>query len=162
MSRLVLVLLLLSACDRMAPERVDIPADSAAGEVPFELAGSGGAALVVSVHVNGNGPHQFILDTGATITCVDEGLASTLQLPDVRGVIGTASGIGGQGQLRLVSIDSLAIGGVRAHDLQACVVDLRHLDGMGLDLDGLIGLNVLKEFRVTLDFQRNIVTLGAP
>jgi hypothetical protein len=33
---------------------------------------------------------------------------------------------------------------------------------MGLDLDGLIGLNVLREFRVTLDFERNIVTLQEP
>jgi hypothetical protein len=31
-------------------------ADSAAGEIPFRLAGTGGAALIVPVHVNGQGP----------------------------------------------------------------------------------------------------------
>jgi len=161
-SRGLLFLLLLAACDRMAPARVDMPVDSAAGEVPFELAGPGGAALVVAVHVNGSGPYQFVLDTGATISCVDEELASALQLPDVQGVLGTAAGVAGAGRLRLVSIDSLSVGGVRAHELQACVVDLQHLGGMGLELDGLIGLNVLREFRVTLDFERNIVTLQEP
>lgn len=162
MSRVLLCILLLSACDRMAPERVVVPVDSAAGEVPFELAGPGGVALVVAVHVNGGGPYQFILDTGATVSCIDEQLASALQLPDVQGVLGTAAGVGGEGRLRLVSIDSLSLGGVRAHELQACVVDLQHLGGMGLDVDGLIGLNVLREFRVTLDFERNVVTLQEP
>jgi predicted aspartyl protease len=155
-------LLLLCACDRMAPARVDFPADSAAGEVAFELAGPGGAALLVPVHINGRGPYQFVLDTGATITCVDEGLAASLALPEVSGVIGTASGVGGQGGVQLVSLDSLRMGAVAVHELHACVVSLEHLGGMGLDLDGLVGLNVLTEFHVTLDFERNILTLAEP
>ena len=162
MIRLMPCLFILAACVDAAPDRVEIAADSAAGEIEFELAGPGGAALLVPVRVNGQGPFQFVLDTGATVTCVDDALASRLALPDVRGVIGTAAGVGGQGGVRLVSVDSLSIGSVRAHGLQACVVDLEHLSGIGLDLDGLIGLNVLKEFRVTIDFDRRIVTLAQP
>lgn len=161
-NRILLCTLLITACDRMAPARVDLPADSAAGEVAFELAGAGGSALVVPVHINGEGPYQFVMDTGATVTCVDDALASSLALPDVRGVVGTAAGVGGQGRLRLVSLDSLRLGGVRVHGVQACVVDLEHLGGLGLELDGLVGLNVLKEFRVTIDFERSIVTLAEP
>lgn len=162
MNRLMLSLLLLPACAEMGPDRVEFPADSAAGEVAFELAGPGGAALVVPVRINGQGPYPFVLDTGATVTCVDDELASSLSLPEVRGVVGTAAGVGGQGGLSLVSVDSLSIAGVRAYELEACVIDLEHLSGMGLELDGLIGLNVLMEFRVTLDFERNIVTLEKP
>lgn len=162
MIRVLPYLVLLSACADMGPARVEVPADSAAGEVAFVLAGPGGAALVVPVHINGRGPFQFVLDTGATITCVDDALATTLSLPDVRGVAGTAASVGGQGTVRLVSVDSMSIGAVRAHELQACVVDLEHLGGMGLELDGLVGLNVLREFRVTLDFERNILTLEDP
>jgi predicted aspartyl protease len=160
--RVALGLLLLPACVDMAPDRVEIPADSAAGEIAFELAGPGGAALLVPVHINGAGPFRFVFDTGATVTCVDDELATTLALPEVRGVMGTAAGVGGQGGVRLVALDSLRMGAVGVHELQACVVDLEHLGGMGLDLDGLIGLNVLREFRVTLDFERNIITLGEP
>lgn len=159
---MLLGLLLLPSCADTGPGRVEVPADSTAGEVAFELAGPGGAALVVPVLINGRGPYPFVLDTGATVTCVDDELAAALALPEVRGVIGTAAGIGGEGGLRLVSVDSLSMGGVRAHELEACVIDLEHLSGMGLELDGLIGLNVLKEFRVTLDFERNIVTLEKP
>ena len=155
-------MLLLCACDRMAPARVDMPVDSAAGEIRFELAGAGGAALVVPVFLNGTGPYQFVMDTGATVTCVDDALATRLALEDVSGVMGTAAGVSGQGQLRLVELDSLRLSGVSTHELQACVVDLEHLGGMGLELDGLIGLNVLKEFRVTIDFERSIVTLQEP
>ena len=152
-------LFLLSACTDMSPDRVAIAADSAAGEVAFELAGQGGAALIVPVRINGTGPYDFVLDTGATITCVDEQLAGQLSLPAVRGVMGTAAGVGGQGGVSLVEIDSLSMGGVHAHGLEACVINLEHLSAMGLELGGLIGLNVLREFRVTLDFERNIVTL---
>lgn len=162
MRRVLLGLLLLPSCADMAPDRVEVAADSAAGEVAFELAGPGGAALVVPVHINGRGPYQFVLDTGATVTCVDDELAASLTLPEVRGVVGSAAGVGGAGGLRLVSVDSLSMGGVRAHELEACVIDLQHLSGVGLDLDGLIGLNFLMEFRVTLDFERNIVTLEKP
>lgn len=158
----ILPCLLLAACVDMEPSRVDVPADSAAGEIAFEMAGAGGAALMVPVRINGQGPYAFILDTGATVTCVDEQLASALSLPEVRGVIGTAAGVGGQGGVRLVSVDSLSIGGVRAHELQACVVNLEHLGGIGLELDGLVGLNVLSQFRVTIDFQRSIVILAEP
>lgn len=162
MRRVLLGLLLLPSCADMAPDRVEVAPDSAAGEVAFELAGPGGAALVVPVHINGRGPYQFVLDTGATVTCVDDELAASLTLPEVRGVVGSAAGVGGAGSLRLVSVDSLSMGGVRAHELEACVIDLQHLSGVGLDLDGLIGLNFLMEFRVTLDFERNIVTLEKP
>lgn len=162
MRRVLLGLLLLPSCADMTPDRVEVAADSAAGEVAFELAGPGGAALVVPVHINGRGPYQFVLDTGATVTCVDDELAASLTLPEVRGVVGSAAGVGGAGGLRLVSVDSLSMGGVRAHELEACVIDLQHLSGVGLDLDGLIGLNFLMEFRVTLDFERNIVTLEKP
>lgn len=160
--RLLLCIFLLPGCSDMSPDRVEITADSAAGEVDFEMAGPGGAALIVPVHINGSGPFDFVLDTGATITCVDEQLSAQLSLPAVRGVIGTAAGVGGQGELSLVEIDSLSMGGVSAHGLEACVINLEHLSGMGLELDGLIGLNVLREFRVTLDFERSIVTLEDP
>ena len=152
-------LIALAGCADLSPDRVEIAADSAAGEVAFEMAGTGGAALIVPVRINGSGPFDFVLDTGATITCVDDQIAEQLSLPAVRGVMGTAAGVGGQGGVSLVEIDSLSMGGVRAHGLEACVIDLEHLGSVGLALDGLIGLNVLREFRVTLDFERSIVTL---
>lgn len=146
----------------MQPARVEAPADTGAGEVGFELAGPGGAALIVPVHLNGEGPFDFVLDTGATLTCVDQALAERLELPERRGQIGMGAGVEGTGRVRLVGIDSLRVGDTRAHDLGACTLDLAHIEMIGVEVDGLLGLNFLQEFRVTLDFQRNVVTLEEP
>lgn len=151
--------ILLAACQVAEPDRVEVAADSAAGEVAFELAGPNDAALVVPVRINGAGPFDFALDTGATLTCLDRALADSLSLPDVQGIQGVGAGIGGGGRVRLVRIDSLATGNARAEDLSACVVDLSDIQAMGVEIDGLLGLNFVKEFRVTLDFDRNIMTL---
>lgn len=144
------------------PERVEAPPDSAAGEVGFTLEGPGGAALTVPVHINGKGPFDFILDTGATFTCVDQALADSLGLPERRGQVGMGAGVGMSGQLRIVEIDSLRIGAARAEELAACALDLRHVRSVGLETHGLLGLNFLRSFRVTLDFERRVLLLQDP
>ncbi len=150
-------LLVLVGCRLGEPSRVETSSDSAA--VSFTLAGPGGAAIVVPVHLNGDGPHQFVVDTGATLTCIDRTLADSLQLPERRGGVGLAAGIGQSGNVRIVGIDSLRLGDTTAFDLTACVIDLRELQEVGLDASGLIGLNFLKSFRVTLDFDGRVLRL---
>jgi predicted aspartyl protease len=141
------------------PVAVVTPPDSASGEVGFELTGPGGAALMVPVHVNGEGPFNFILDTGATLICLDQELVRRLEVPvdETRG--GMATGIERTGRIQLVGLDSVRVGSARAESLSACVLDLAHTQALGLDFDGLIGLNFLREFRVTLDFTRNVLIL---
>ncbi len=161
-SHLILAgLLALAACNQVAPARVEAPADSAAGEVAFELSGPGGAALTVPVHVNGRGPFRFILDTGATLTCINRPLVDSLKLEE-KPMLGVGAGVGSSGQVRVVEVDSLRVGAARALDLAACEVDLAHAEKVGVEVDGLVGLNFLKAFRVTLDFDRKVVHLQDP
>ena len=151
-----------TACQQVGtPARVQAPADSAAGEIAFELAGPGGAALLVPVYLNGEGPFDFVLDTGATLTCVNQPVAERLRLPRARGVAGVGAGAGGSGRMELVRLDSLRIGQARAEDLTLCTLDLSHIGSLGLDVDGLLGLNFLRAFRVTLDFEREVLLLQA-
>lgn len=141
---------------------VDTAAESVAGTtgVAFEMAGPGGAALMVPVHVNGSGPHRFVLDTGATMTCIDASLADRLQLPEERGRVGVGMGIGQEpGALRLVDIDSLRVGQATATGITGCALDLEQFQAVGLQVDGLLGLNYLREFRMTLDFRAERLTL---
>jgi predicted aspartyl protease len=158
----LLIALLCAACDVGAPARVEAPADTAAGEVAFRLAGPNEAALLVPVHINGQGPFDFVLDTGATLTCVAQSTAEELELPRQRGIGGIGVGIGGAERIHLVRIDSLRIGATHALDMNACVVDLAHVRVLGPTIRGLIGLNFLRSFRVTLDFQRNVLILTEP
>jgi predicted aspartyl protease len=152
----------LASCQYGDPTRVEAPADSAEGVIPFELAGPGGAALMVPVYLNGQGPHPFVLDTGATFTCVNETLADSLNLPSSRVPFGIGAGVGGTGNVQLVEIDSIRVGEAKAFDLTACVLNLDQLGDVGLRVDGLLGLNFLKSFRVTLDFGANTFHLQEP
>ena len=132
------------------------------GEVAFTLAGSGGAAVLVPVRINGSGPYSFVVDTGATLTCVDESLAERLELPEPVGLIGHgATTLGETGTVGLHRIETLHVGPASAARLTACALDLRRMERVGLRVDGLLGLNFLKAFKVTLDFERNVLALQA-
>lgn len=148
-----------AACDQGTQPASAGVVNGAAGEIPFHLAGSGGAALIIPVHINGQGPFDFILDTGATLTCVSESTARELSLPSRPLSIGYGVGVGGGGRLRIVQIDSLRVGNARATELPACTLDLTVMAPTGIQVHGLLGLNFLRNFRVLLDFDRHVVTL---
>jgi predicted aspartyl protease len=151
----------LGACpDLRQTAEATVPADSAAGELRFQLSGPGGAAIVVPVSINGHAPVDLILDTGATLTCIDTAFARQLALPERRMAIGMAVGIGAAGRVRLHAVDSLRVGNAVARKLTVCAMDLRALRPLGRDVHGLLGLNVLRNFRVTLDFKRQVLRLA--
>jgi predicted aspartyl protease len=137
-------------------------AETAPGEVSIDVAGPGGAVLLVPVYINGKGPYDFVLDTGATMTCLDQSLADSLRLPARFGQVGVGLGVGGAGQVPIVRIDSLRTGDTSASQVSACLLDLSHLKALGPKVEGLLGLNFLKSYRVTLDFERNIARLEKP
>jgi hypothetical protein len=142
------------------PREVTIAEEAAETGVPFELAGPGGAALMVPVYLNGAGPFSFVLDTGATMTCIDEGVALRLELPEAGGQTGVGMGIGQEpGALQLVRLDSIRVGDATATGLTACALGLEQFRAVGLEVDGLLGLNFLREFRLTLDFAAEQLTL---
>jgi len=138
------------------------PAETAPGEIAFELAGPGEMAIVVPIRIDGRGPYPFIVDTGATFTCVDQALAEELELEDLPGTVGVGTGIGGGGALRIVRIESIEVGTARATGIPAAVIDLGNFKSTGVDVRGLLGLNVLKNYRVTFDFERRAMRLDAP
>jgi predicted aspartyl protease len=157
----VLAMMTAACMDAPAPERVEIAGDEPETGVAIRMAGPGGAALVVPVHINGTGPHEFVLDTGATMTCVDAALADRLELPEAAGQRGVGMGIGQEaGALRLIRMDSIRIGDATATAVTGCALDLGRFREIGLEIHGLLGLNVLQEFTVTLDFRAERLTLG--
>jgi predicted aspartyl protease len=108
--------------------------------------------IVLSVLVNGKGPYAFALDTGASGSGVSPALASELGLAD-RGklsVMGGAGMIGGS----ISSIDTLQIGETRIAAVAVVVADFFAplSEAVGLPIAGVIGHNVLKQFRVTIDY----------
>lgn len=161
----IAALAVLAACSEggaPAGGNARAPADSAAGEVPFDYAGPNQTAVVVPVRINGTGPYQLVLDTGATFTCVDVGIRDRLALPARRGFVGVGVGVGQAGRMGLVRIDTLQVGAARVTDTSACVLNLSQFRDLGVPVVGLLGLSFLKEFRVSLDFRRKVLTLTKP
>jgi hypothetical protein len=152
-----------SACrDPRQAASSDAPSDSAAGEIGFRWVGPGGAAIVVPVRINGREPVDLILDSGATLTCVDSSLAREFALPEQQGILGGAIGVGGTGRVDLHTVDSLQIGAAVARGLTVCAMNLETLRTVDPDVRGLLGLNALRGFRVTLDFERGVLRLAPP
>ena len=151
-----------SACSEIGGANATPPADSASGELAFQFAGPGGAAVVVPVYINGRGPIDLILDTGATMTCVDSSLVRELSLPEQRLTIGTAVGIGGAGRVRVHRVDSLRVAGSVTRRLSVCAMDLSAMKVVAPSVRGLLGLNVLRQFTLTLDFERKVLRLASP
>jgi predicted aspartyl protease len=165
MNRLILLALVaLGGCQiDGAPTSVRAPVDAAAGEVTLVPTGSQDAALLVPVHVNGAGPFNLVLDTGATFTCVTTEVAAQLQLPEQRGAVGYGAGVHAAARVPIIRFDSLRVGNASVADIPGCVLDLSSLQAISATVDGLLGLNFLRAFDVQLDFRRNVLTLtGSP
>jgi predicted aspartyl protease len=158
----ILALLLWTACTIPASRDFGTPTSTTPGEVPFELAPPNDAAIIVPVKINGHGPFKFVLDTGATFTCIDQKLVDQLKLPEWRGQFGVGVLIPTEGNIKLVDIDSLEVGNVKATELKACAIEFSRLQTGGLDARGLVGLNFLKSFRVNIDFKKKILHLEKP
>src|ERR1041384_5907620 len=73
------VLLFSLACTIPPPKGFGTPTSPTPGEVPFDLAPPNDAAIIVPVKINGRGPYKFVLDTGATFTCIDQKLVDELK-----------------------------------------------------------------------------------
>jgi predicted aspartyl protease len=159
----ILLLGLALGCSLPSAISPGAPSETAPGEVSFELKGPNEAALIVSAKINGKGPYDFVLDTGATFTCVDRQLAEELKLPDWSGPLGTVVIAGGEGEMGFVKIDKFQVGDTAsASELAACKLDLSRMQPPGFGIKGLVGLNFLKNYRLTIDFQRRTLRLDKP
>ena len=89
-------------------------------------------------------------------------VAERLELPEQQGMRGVTAGTAGVGRMRVVRLDSVRVGGAAMRELPACVVELAHARQVGVEIEGLIGLNFLRAFRVGIDFDRRVLSLQAP
>jgi predicted aspartyl protease len=128
-------------------------------EVSFSLGGPAKPIILVPTFVNGRGPYDFALDTGASMTVLATELARSLGIKS--GGSGKGVGAGGSVEVSMASIDSLALGRSELKGLQVAVVDLGALSrAAGVRLQGIIGYNFLKSFRVTIDYPKKLLRLN--
>lgn len=128
--------------------------------VPLQVLQNGPSTIAfVPVTIQGQGPFQFALDTGASNTVVDVQVADRLGLPRT-GRRGQVSGVIGQQDVELVRADRWQIGDIVLAPGDLAVLDLPDVQ-QGPQFDGLIGSDVLSTFDyVVVDYDDR--RLGLP
>lgn len=124
-------------------------------ETPLPTQNDRSGHLSVAVMVNGRGPFRFMVDTGADRSVLADTTVEALGLPP-RGAIMLA-GIVRTIRTETAKVDSLAFGDQTHRDLTLPIVS-RTL----LQADGYLGLDVLDDRRVILDFTANQLTVTDP
>jgi hypothetical protein len=114
--------------------------------VPFKLTDTN--HILIRVKINGQGPFNFIMDTGAPAMIVRVPVADKLKLKK------SARG--------LATLDQLEIeGGAKLSKVQCVVETPYQIEGMnaigasGVDLDGLMGYAILARFRLQIDLSKD-------
>lgn len=105
-----------------------------------------------AVFINNRGPFTFVIDTGAGITSIADSLADRLALPPLRPLL--VHGITEARVTPSVAVGRLQLSGLAFRNL-TCPVFSR--DQLGAD--GLIGLDVLRRFRLRFNVMRRSANL---
>lgn len=116
-----------------------------------------GALIVVTVAVNGAGPFDFLVDTGAQTTTVDEQLVSQLRL-----AVGGTTGVSGPatyGRRAYTQLAQVKVGGHEVADVLAVIDSLAGLHAADSRIRGIVGENFLAHFDLLIDNEHQALCL---
>jgi clan AA aspartic protease (TIGR02281 family) len=125
--------------------------------------------ITVEAMVNGKGPFSFIVDTGASHSVLSNQTAEKLGIPlqeagcyeATRGR--SALGAGGAVAARTATVDSLKVGDAEARNIEVAIIDLTNLSNtVKQRLDGIIGKNFMKDYKVIIDYPKQELTFEKP
>jgi hypothetical protein len=154
MRALLLMLTLVASACATAPRDDRV-------EIPFRYVNS---VILIETYVGGQGPYTFLLDTGVTPSGVDTALAAPLGIALDEDRSGAAEGVGSDNVTAYeAQLQDVMISGVNYGDLEAAAIPMAGLSRrLGEPLHGILGESFLAGRIVTIDYQRETVTLGAP
>ncbi len=146
--------LLLVGCASHRP--AETQEDSAELKLPLETAinpdAGRGNFLVINLRVAGK-ERPFVVDSGAGITCVDESVAAELDRPV--GTV-TAHHWGEASQQKLYAAPAIYLGSTRLRSgKRVMALALNFMSIVGQPIEGVVGLDVLKNYCVQVDFTAN-------
>jgi predicted aspartyl protease len=137
------------------------PLSPATSRVKFHIAGDAQPLLLLPVHVNGRGPFEFVFDTGASTTLLTPDLAAELEIKSTGAKQGMTAG--GRVGVQLGTVESLRLGEAQRDKVDIAITDLSAISrAIGTNLDGDLGYNFLRHFRLTIDFRAQELKLEDP
>jgi predicted aspartyl protease len=142
----------LSACASV------LDLDGALAIAPYHV--EYGGRIVVEARVNGQGPFDFALDTGASISAIFDELRDELALEPIPGAKIIVHGAVASGQFPLLDINLLELG--REVWANPRIVSLPGDTAAGARIDGLLGIDFLRRYAVGFSTQDRVVRLYPP
>ena len=141
------------------PKRVETFGRSAKAKLPIRLASPAKPLLLIDVHLNGRGPFQFAIDTGTSTTAITRQLAKELGIAS--SPIGAGTTAGAQVDVGAGNIESFQLGGAKIDNMPVMVADFFTMlnAAIGAKLDGIVGYNFLRNYKVVIDYPGETLTL---
>lgn len=118
--------------------------------IPFEYCQR---EIICRGKIENTEPLWFLIDTGGSETIIDRSFAAQCLLP--RGNNFRIFSFRGNVQAQSTKIDRLELGGLIINDLNAQIADLSsHSKQVGRSIAGIIGMNVLSNYLITIDYAK--------
>lgn len=131
------------------------PFHAASDPAPLATGENGANLLTIDVQINGKGPFQFVVDTGADRTVIADDVARQLGLV-------VSDPVMVEGVVRTVRADTVRIQTATVGTLTRENVKTPVLPRAQLLVDGYLGLDIIDGYRVTLDFKNHALLLSDP
>jgi predicted aspartyl protease len=109
----------------------------------------------VPVTVNGQGPFDFLLDTGAEVTVIDKKVAKKLNL---RPMVHTRlAHYTGTSKVPLAAIESMSVGSHTVQDMKVLYFDLKKLWDFDGKIQGVLGQDYLSKFNYLISCKEKLI-----
>ncbi len=119
---------------------------------------TGSTIVIAAVTINGHGPYQLAVDTGASVSIVDRSVVTQVGLP-VIGRPEPVGGVGGQQEGTPVQVNSWSVGQIRLPSAQVDMLDLPSAEKSS-GIVGLLGSDVMRQFGVVqVDYSRQLLVV---
>lgn len=123
--------------------------------IPFELTEDN--LIVVSAYINGE-KSNFIIDSGTSSLYLNSRYFDSGNKN--KSVVGSSKGVNGDidGQ-DIMTVESFDLCGIKTNNIKVIMSDLSHLEN-GMEIRGLIGYAILKDYDLLFDYQnRNLLLI---
>jgi predicted aspartyl protease len=128
--------------------------------IPFRLVKN---LMVIPLKINGNGPYNFVLDTGVGLFLItDPKLIDTIKMANLRSIRITGFGEGNELSAFVSPSIKVQVGSAVAQSIPAAILknDVFELSGYaGMPIHGLIGYEFFSSFIVKISYSMSAVTI---
>jgi predicted aspartyl protease len=123
------------------------------------VSGPGGVFAFLQVYIRGEGPFAFTVDTGASNSVIDFDVVRKLRLKTIGDPV-TITGIACRGEAGRLRIAKWRADRIRLPSGEIQTIDMPEVGG-GIEIDGLLGSDVLSSFgAITVDYETERLLLG--